>query len=617
MFSRLKLAQKIFLMPLIAALGLVFIFFTTMFAVARTESFSTRIQVGYFPAIEMHNDLETTLATLQRTFQDAVAAHDASTLQETEALRDRFLSRLEQAGQNTSVDPADTERIKSLFTAYYRTGHDATQALINGATGVGFSQSLEQMRGQYNDLAAVLDKTGNKSKNNIEHAFTQVRDLHRVTQWMVAGISALSFVLLVALSFIIIRSITRPLNEAVEVANRLAAGDLDVKVESRSSDEVGNLLESVERMVAYFQEMAGAAVRISRGDITANVAPRSAKDALGRAFEEMIVYLRQTSTLAESIASGDLVSKVKPRSDDDALGMALQKMTENLAETLGDIRNGVVTLSNASSQVSATAQSLSRGTSSQSASVEETTANLQQMTASITQNAANSGQMREMAARGARDAEQSGKAVEETMDAMRAIAEKITIVEDIAYQTNLLALNAAIEAARAGENGRGFAVVASEVRKLAERSQDAAKEIGSLATSSVKVAERSAAALNQLVPSINKTSELVQEVSAASNEQSTGVSQINQAMNLLDQITQQNASSAEQLSATAEELAAQASRLRQRMDIFTLKTKQRSEMVLDPTELSDALFDEPARPLVAARARVTPRAVEHADFERF
>src|SRR4030095_10736905 len=218
-------------------------------------------------------------------------------------------------------------------------------------------------------------------------------------------------------------------------------------------------------------------------------------------------------------------------------------------------------LAAASGQVSATTQSLSRGTSEQAASVQETTSNIEQMNASISQNADNSRQMEQMASKGVKDGEESGQAVRETVTAMKSIAEKVSIIEEIAYQTNLLALNAAIEAARAGEHGRGFAVVATEVRKLAERSQSAAKEISGLAGTSVKVAERSGQQLAELVPSIRKTADLVQEVAAASAEQSAGVAQINRAMAQVDQVTQRNASAAEELASTAEEMASQAEAL--------------------------------------------------------
>jgi methyl-accepting chemotaxis protein len=218
-------------------------------------------------------------------------------------------------------------------------------------------------------------------------------------------------------------------------------------------------------------------------------------------------------------------------------------------------------LSAASADVSAASQNLSRGTSEQAASVEETTASLEQMTASISSNAENSTQSEKVAQKGARDALQSADVVRETVEAMKQIADRIGIVEEIAYQTNLLALNAAVEAARAGDQGRGFAVVATEVRKLAERSQSSAKEIRTVAAASVKVAEKAGEMLKELVPGIEKTLSLVQEVAAASKEQSSGVQQISQAMTQVDQVTQRNSAASEELASTAEEMAQQAASL--------------------------------------------------------
>jgi methyl-accepting chemotaxis protein len=286
--------------------------------------------------------------------------------------------------------------------------------------------------------------------------------------------------------------------------------------------------------------------------------------------------------VAEKLAEGDLRQTIKVTAHDETgrLQSAFQQMYEKLANIIGEVRSGSNALSIAASQVSTTAQELSQGTSEQAASIEETTASLEEMSASISRNAESSRAMEQMAVQGSQDADESGRSVKETLEAMRIIAEKISVVEEIAYQTNLLALNAAIEAARAGDHGRGFAVVASEVRKLAERSQSAAQEISTLAGSSVKIAERSGKLLTELVPSIRRTSDLVQEVAASSREQSVGVEQINKAVMRFDQVTQRNAAAAEELASTAEELASQAEALQQLMEFFQISRMEESTLAV-------------------------------------
>jgi len=284
--------------------------------------------------------------------------------------------------------------------------------------------------------------------------------------------------------------------------------------------------------------------------------------------------LNQAVIAAESISGGDLSVNVVVEGRDEVgqLMAAMQKMIHKLSQIVGDVNSASSALASASEEVSSTSQNLSQGTSQQAASVEETTASVEQMSASIDQNTENARVTDSMASKAAREALQGGEAVAKTVTAMRSIAEKISIIDDIAYQTNLLALNAAIEAARAGEHGKGFAVVAAEVRKLAERSQIASQEIGEVAQGSVAVAEEAGKLLQEMVPSIQKSAELIQEISAASAEQATGASQINLAMEQLNAVTQESAAASEQLASTSEEMSSQALELQELMSFFRLSS---------------------------------------------
>jgi len=289
--------------------------------------------------------------------------------------------------------------------------------------------------------------------------------------------------------------------------------------------------------------------------------------------------LTDIADLLSAFAEGDLTHRIT-RDYEGLFGKVKDSgnsTAENLTRVMSEVRAASDALTGAANQVSATAQSLSQAASEQAASVEETSSQIDVMSASITQNSDNAKVTDGMATKTSKEATEGGSAVGQTVVAMKQIAAKIGIVDDIAYQTNLLALNAAIEAARAGEHGKGFAVVAAEVRKLAERSQEAAKEIGELAANSVTTAERAGKLLDEIVPSIQKTSELVQEIAAASAEQSESVVQIGGAMGQLSKATQQNASASEELAATSEELSGQAEQLQQSVAFF--KTGEESPKV--------------------------------------
>lgn len=247
---------------------------------------------------------------------------------------------------------------------------------------------------------------------------------------------------------------------------------------------------------------------------------------------------------------------------------AMRDMANKLKETITFALEASENVASGSEQLSSASQSISQGTSEQAASVEEISSSIEEMSSSIHQNADNASQTEKIAMKSSTDAKEGGEAVQRTVQAMKQIAEKISIIQEIARQTNLLSLNASIEAARAGEHGKGFAVVASAVQKLAERSQDAAEEISKLSKSSVDVAEKAGEMLSKLVPDIQKTAELVAEINASSSEQNKGAQQVNTAIQQFNQVVQSNASSAEELASTAEELSGQAEELKERLSFF-------------------------------------------------
>ena len=291
------------------------------------------------------------------------------------------------------------------------------------------------------------------------------------------------------------------------------------------------------------------------------------------------------AAVVNRIAQGDLGVEVQTEPGDrTSVLAAIKGMAARLTQVIDEVRASARALSSASEQVSATAQTISDGANQQTVSVEETSASIEQMSASMSRNGECAVATDAMAVQSAQQAGEGGVAVDQTVKAMKKIADTIGVINEISFQTNLLALNAAIEAARAGEHGRGFAVVAGEVRKLAERSRQAAKEIGDMANDSVVVAERARTVLAEMVPTARKTSELVREIAAASQEQSTGVGQIGDAMGQLNQITQQNATSAEELAATSEEMSGQAQGLQQLIAFFRIDGAQETAGLQSPAQ---------------------------------
>jgi methyl-accepting chemotaxis protein len=391
-----------------------------------------------------------------------------------------------------SADKDTLKEIRNEFQAY-ESGLKKVYGLISNDQ-IKTPQAANAAIGEFKEAihkmekgAEAVDDAANKrleESEKVMEAFSSRIATILVTLVLIA------IILSVLVSLFITRSITTPINEAVVVSSRLSQGDLQVNIEAKSSDEMGQLLT------------------------------------------------------------------------------AMKAMTDKLRNVVVDVKTASSNVASGSEQLSAGAQQMSQGTTEQAASTEEASSSIEEMNATIKQNADNAMQTEKIALKSASDAQESGKAVSQTVTAMKDIAQKISIIEEIARQTNLLALNAAIEAARAGEHGKGFAVVAAEVRKLAERSQTAAGEISQLSSTSVQIAEQAGQMLAKLVPDIQKTAELVQEITASSKEQSGGADQINGAIQQLNQVVQQNAGAAEEMASTAEELASQADQLQATISFF-------------------------------------------------
>jgi methyl-accepting chemotaxis protein len=476
----------------------------------------------------------TAHADIARLSRAIVTAYSATSTQELEVDVKEATQRLNdvkaaaaqagQAGAAAGIN-AQSERLAKVVDNVTRlaleAGNMKAAAIANGEGRKVFNETL----GAIEQYAKLNEK---QMAEVVEEGAREAALAKTLLISMIIG----ALLIAVASATWIALNISRGLGRAVDLAKAVAVGDLSQKISVSSNDEVGDLVS---------------------------------------ALNAMTTNLSATAAVASEIAQGNLTVEAKALSDKDTLGLALERMVEKLRQIVSEALTAARNVSAGSQELSASAEQLSQGATEQASSAEEASSSMEEMASNVKQNADNANQTEKIAAQSAKDAEASGAAVGRAVNAMQTIAEKITIVQEIARQTDLLALNAAVEAARAGEHGKGFAVVASEVRKLAERSQAAAAEIGTLSIETVKVAQEAGNMLSKLVPDIKRTAELVEEITAACREQDVGSAQINQAIQQLDKVGQQNASASEQVSSTSEELASQAEQLQSTIAYFRIE----------------------------------------------
>ncbi len=566
--DRLQFRQKLRLAPTVAAIALGLIFATNLLLGLSVQRQQTRIQHGYYPAVQLSGQLTELLVSTQRALQDAAAASDPERLAAADSLRSVFTGALRNTAGNTVMTQKTLDSLGTAYTTYYDLARATTERTMSGQRDMSALAALRQMMEQHNKLKAALEANRAANVAQIDHAFGTLKAL-QVAGWVATALLTILCVgVLVWLSRLTSRSLSAPVEEAVRVANALAVGDVSVTIDVHSDDEFGRLLRSMQEMVNYLRETAMLTECIGRGEVDVAITPRSTGDAFGNALGQMTQYLGDMARVADEISAGHLDAQIQPRSDADRFGKAFVQMTHSLSTLIGDIRSSADAIAVAAAQLTESAQGLSEGATEEAASVTQTTGSLDALNDSIARTVTVIQEMDEVARRGAADAERSGEAMSVTVAAMMKITDKVIAINQIADQTNLLALNAAIEAARAGQQGRGFAVVAEEVRRLADVSRRTAGEITDLAARSKATVTQSGELIDGLVPRIRQTADIVKAVSSSSAEQVQNLDLVGRAMQQVDEVTHRNAAAAQQLGAMAQELTAQSETLQELIGRF-------------------------------------------------
>ncbi|MFW6227505.1 MAG: HAMP domain-containing methyl-accepting chemotaxis protein [Bacteroidota bacterium] len=450
----------------------------------------------------------------------------------------------------------------------YSMGVNSTQL----AYGLSNNEARELREDAETKLKYIVDKNDQELEDDkviSDQNFQKARTTSLILLFVALAISVL-------IAWWIIKTVTSGLTHINRAVTSVAKGDFSVTVKEDRTDEIGDVLKQVKLMVQRLKYSVSIANEVADGRIrnAGQMVEKTEEGDLDSALKQMVINLNESIEIADLVSKGNLTVEIKKEGE---LETALKEMVENLKNIVEDIVSSADNIASAATQMSSTSQELSQGSNEQASSVEQVSSSMEEMVSNIQQNTDNAQQTEKIAVNASEGIKEGSKATNTAVESMKNIAEKIKIINDIAFQTNILALNAAVEAARAGEHGKGFAVVAAEVRKLAERSKIAADEIDELSANGVQVAEKAGLKLGEIVPEIEKTANLVQEIAAASTEQNSGASQINNAIQQLNTITQQSASASEELATSAEELSGQSDLLRNTIMFFTVDNSNKNK----------------------------------------